>query len=528
MLLLVNQKILETCIEKLNICFEIEQEIQIKNFAFEYTKNNNFFITQTENPSPQNAIIIQLNDDNMWQIDKFQSPYTFKKSCVHIDDGVLSVHEGQAEQNCIVAYFERIDHCTTCDNVGRTVEEIAQYIDEKHQMNMCDIYLLIPGKREFDDEGHFYCDRCHCDDELFATFKENIDYCVEREYNSDFAKQVTRKNFGKIKVRIPEYAYDNDYTQDAMIGIMQHETGYCVLQVYIYSCYIGGNKLLQYYCGQELEYGIDGQWMEIEQLCEYFGVKRYGQKRSMVFAYGHVDDVEIINALANEELPMGKISGDFQKKLDNDNVAQYDTAKVYVSAVTMIEVCKDITTFVDTRVAYHAIEIFFVELLMLQDAAIDKVYRDLRSNKFADNMESIDAMADKYEQISFDMAQAVEFANYEQFNYPTVRLSAKKVAKNFGIEYVFEKYESNKELLSSLIQANRRKLEAHQEKVKNYFLFLLSAVATIGTIGQMIHAIMQDARGGTQSYAAALAVVCSFYFMYRFLVLIGRIKKRKK
>ncbi len=528
MLLLVNEKIISTTLKTLNISFEQKQEIEIKNFGFSYTNNDNFFIAQNNEAMPQKAIIIQINDENMWNLDKFQSVLTFKKSCVCIENGHVTVlNSDSSEASCVVAYLERAVNCTSCDSIGKNVEEIAQYIAEKPQMDMCDIYLLIPGKREIDDEGHFFSDKCHCDDELFATFKQNIDYCVESEYNSDFAKQVTRKNFGKIKVRIPQYAFESDYTQDAMIGIMQHETGYCVLQVYVYACYIGGNKLLQYYCGQELEYFVDEKWMELTELCEYFGVKRYGQKRSMVFAYGHVEDVEIINALANEESPMGKISGDFQKKLDNDNVAQYDTAKVYVSAVTMIEVCKDITTFVDTRVAYHAIEIFFVELLMLQDAAIDKVYRDLRSNKFANSMESIDKMAEKYEQISFDMAQAVEFANYEQFNYPTVRLSAKKVAKNFGIEYVFEKYESNKELLSSLIQANRRKLEAHQEKVKNYFLFLLSAVATIGTIGQMIHAIMQDARGGTQSYAAALVVVCSFYFIYRFLVLIGRIKKRK-
>ena len=36
---------------------------------------------------------------------------------------------------------------------------------------------------------------------------------------------------------------------------------------------------------------------------------------------------------------------------------------------------------------------------------------------------------------------------------------AKRVAKDFGIDFVLEKYETNKELLASMMKANQRKLE---------------------------------------------------------------------
>ncbi len=300
-----------------------------------------------------------------------------------------------------------------------------------------------------------------------------------------------------------------------------------MLEIFIYNVCIGGNKILNYYCGDLLQFELDGETFNTAGLLKKCGINKYGQKRSMIFAYGEVSDEEIINALANEEFPMGKIGGEFEKKLKYENIAQYDTARVYVSLVSMIEACKTITTCVEERISYHAIEIFFVELLLFQDAAIDKVYIDLRSDNALDSEEKISKMAEKYEQISFDMAQASAFANYEQFNFPTVRISARNVVKNFGIEYVFEKYEANKELLASMIQSNKRKIEAQQEKIKNYFLFLLSAIATIGTIGQMIHSIMQDLTGGVQSYSAAFAAVFLVYCIYRFLVLIGKTKRKK-
>ena len=51
----------------------------------------------------------------------------------------------------------------------------------------------------------------------------------------------------------------------------------------------------------------------------------------MVFSYGEVTEEELVNALANEELPMGKIQGDLKEKIVCENIAQYDTAEVYVS-----------------------------------------------------------------------------------------------------------------------------------------------------------------------------------------------------
>ncbi len=527
--MLANDKIISTVLNVIGIEFEEKERVLINNFCFEFTQNGNFYLTENTHGVPFELVIIDVNDENTWQLDKYQSCFTFAKKHLDISNGNISLKNCSPGEDCSVfTYAERVAGCIGKDNVSLTVQKAAKNKAEIEQLTMCDVYLLCPGKLKSEDIALKHASSTSCEDELFDTFKANIDYCVESEYNSDFSKKLRRKNFGTVKIKIDKNDIDDEHTQDAMVGIMWHETGYCVIEMFVYNCSIGGNKLLNYYCGELLKYEYDGVTYDLQGLCGFLGVERFGQKRSMVFAYGDVSDREIINALANEEYPMGTIGGDFEKKVQSQNVAQYDTARVYVSLVTMIEVCKDITSFVETRISYHAIEIFFVELLLLQDAAIDKVHEDLRTEKTTDTEKKISLLAERYEQISFDMAQAVEFANYEQFNYPTVRISAKNVAKCFGIEYVFEKYEANKELLASMIQANKRRIEEHQEKVKNYFLFLLSAIATVGTIGQMIHAILQDAVGGVQSYTASLALVFFAYCIYRLLVILGKIKKKRR
>ncbi len=528
MQLLVDDKIINTILNTIGIKFAETERVLINNYCFEFTQNGNFYLAENTHGTPFELVIVEIDDENTWTLDEFQSCFAFAKKHLEIDSGNITLKNCAPGEDCSTfTYTERTAGCIGKDSVSLTVPRAAKNKEEISQLTMCDVYLLCPGKLKSEDIAMSHESTTFCSDELFDTFKANIDYCVESEYNSNFSKKLRRKNFGTVKIIIEQDYQNDEHTQDAMVGIMWHETGYCVIEFFVYNCNCGGNKLLNYYCGEMLKYEYSGKIYSLEELCAHFGVERFGQKRSMVFAYGEVTDREIINALANEEEPMGEIGGDFEWKVKNQNVAQYDTARVYVSLVTMIEVCKSITSFVETRISYHAIEIFFVELLLLQDAAIDKVHEDLRTEHTNDTEKKISLLAERYEQISFDMAQAVEFANYEQFNYPTVRVSAKNVAKCFGIEYVFEKYEANKELLSSMIQANKRRIEEHQEKVKNYFLFLLSAIATVGTIGQMIHSIIQDAVGGVQSYSAALALVFFAYCIYRLLILIGKIKKKK-
>ena len=245
----------------------------------------------------------------------------------------------------------------------------------------------------------------------------------------------------------------------------------------------------------------------------------------MIFAYGDISEQSIINALANEEYPMGNIGGTFKEKIKGENIALYDTAQVYVSQASMIECCGNLKNifqlFPSNRIRYQVIEIFFVELILFQDAAIDKVYTDLIHEQEGQyKLNYSDYNIEKFEQISFDMSRAIKFGDYKQFNFPTTRESARRVAENFGIEYIFEKYERNKELLHSMLSANKRRIENKENKLQSRFLLIISALATVQALGDIIYAIATDNKGAGIAYAAAVLIAIIGYILYSIIMFL--------
>jgi len=417
--------------------------------------------------------------------------------------------------DCIVIYCSRERKI-----LKSNIDAIRENINKNLQLNTSDIYLMIPGKIR---KG------CNVWDSLvdqkssyFRCFHSNINYRIHEEYASDFSEKIQRKCIHKIQIKINDFTDGKEYIQDAIVGIVLHDTGFCIIEIMVPNCNIGGNKLLNYYCGNNITIiGVDGE-MSLDNYIEHLQVRQYGKKRSMSFIYSDIDEQELINALANEEYPMGKIGGAFSDIIKNGNIAQYDTAEVYVSNQTMIENCnskneeqKRYNNIVENRLMYQAIEIFFVELILFQDAAIDKVYCDLNSEE--DNQKSyqdVSKATKRYEQLSFDMALAMRFGNYEQFYFPSTRISAKNVARQFGVDCIFEKYNLNKELLAAMISANGRCLQEKQEKYKNRFLLIISALATIGTLGEIIYNIGNNRIIGFYSYSVAIIIVVLGYYLY--------------
>lgn len=226
---------------------------------------------------------------------------------------------------------------------------------------------------------------------------------------------------------------------------------------------------------------------------------------------------------------MGTISGVFKEKVRTQNIAQYDTAKVYVSHETMLEKCREVDNRIDFRLSYHAIELFFVELLLIQDAAVDKVYYDLREEEerqkgYGDVKEA----RIHCEHLSFDMAQAMRFGDFEQFNFPTTRESAKNIAKGFGINTIFEKYKLNKEFLDAMINANDRQMQEEQDDLKNKFLIVISAIAFLGTLGEIIYNIVSNVTIGRMSYSFSLVVMLVGYSIYLIVESLRRKRRNGK
>ena len=521
MILITNDRMLEIFL-RLNVRFNTIEKKRIRNYKFVSQEETLPYLESCQGEQEE-ITLVELDQSEIWKTDKLWNCFRYKRTEILV------------EETEMMAYFKRSQgYDFSQDN---KVEEIAECLKKERQLDTSDLYLMIPGKLEKDKnkKEEFWNQLVHKPHELFEIFSENLENCIRSEYYHNFADSLKRKCLGEIVLEINDHIEKRIFRQNAMATIVKHETGLCILEICVYNCSIGGNKLLNYYCADEVIYIVDGQRYKRNELMKLLNIRSFGQKRSMVFAYGNVSDEAVTNALANEEYPMGKVGGIFGDIVKKDNIAQYDTAEVFVSSATMIERCKNMTNprewILDCRIAYHAIEIFFVELILLQDASIEKIYYDVKKEQALQETETdMEEALERYEQIGFDMGKTLNFSDYDQFIFPTTRASAKKVADRFGIERIYEKYETNRQLLGSMIQSNKRQMEFKYDKVKNGFLMVISGLALLGTLGESLYNIFESRESGIAGYGIAVITIIIGYILYNMVMYLynNKIKKVKK
>lgn len=581
MVIYVNETVINTVLKTLDISYEeIDREV-LKRHIFKYSEKGNFYLEEagkdivtiaepdkdeaSESNKPfikagntlmpgykeketvkavlgEEVIKVELSGEDAWKLDKFQSCVQYSRRAVRIEKGnLLKLSEEEAlfnQQEGLLpefAYFKRSE--LTDPDFLYNIEEMKSCIEKKRQLDMCDVYLTIPGKMTGEDAANskeLWKNYINNDNEIYGFFKDNIDEAIASEYSNRFIDKIDRTCLGTVLIEIEnDLTEGRSFKQPGIIEVVKHETGLCIVEILVHNCYIGGNKLLNYYRGNMLKFTYNGAEFTLDELLELFSIKGFGEKRSVVFAYGDISEEAVVNALANEEYPMGKIEGEFARRVKEENVAQYDNAEVYVSGVTMIECCRNITDelalLLRNRLAYQVIEIFFVELLLFQDAAMDKIYHDLTEEQELQRIQGSDQVdIERFEQLSFDMARAIKFSDYNQFTFPTTRESAKRVAKNFGIDEVFEKYQQNKYLLEQMIKANQRRTEERENDLKNKFLIILSFATTVTALCEFISPVINLEKTEIIVYIISVAIVIIGFVVFKAKLRKNNRETRKK
>ena len=389
-------------------------------------------------------------------------------------------------------------------------------MSEKLQLEICDICLLIPGK----------ISKAHplpqVPDPFCRAFNEAIDATTEAEYEGDFNGETDRFSLGEAVLCFEREGVP--HRQPARMVCMVHkETGIAVLEILVHDVSVGGIRLLEHYCGGMLDLEYRGKRYSRKEFLELLHFRSYGRARSMVFTNDRVTQTEIVNALVNEEYPLGTLMGSLAARAE-DNLAQYSTARVYASDATMLEVCSR-DTWKDSaldRIPFQVTEIFFIELLLLLDASIDKICLDTRREESRLREGVAGASRSKLEELTFDMSQTVRFADFNRFRYPTTRESAGRLAKAFGIDGIFEKYENNRNLLKEMVQIAAEHAAKERDAVKNRFLFFITALSMISAVNGALGNLKISFLSG-YTYFAAILIVGACYLIYKLIT-----KKPKK
>ena len=405
--------------------------------------------------------VFYLNDEQLWQMDRFfLTPiYVRKEVSVHSKEMIFNAYYYIQENNNYHFDFYNAD--------------IFNHLIGKNKLGKYDLHLLFPcSLYDFNE-----MQESQAPSDFVVQFLNSLRDRNDLEFKGDFVKKLSRYFLGYYSLYV--YVDGEVYSNACMVTLSKHEnTNVGVMNISIIAGTVPGHYILEDFCGRIL--GIGDQYTKIEEWCENKGIKICGSPRSVIFTQDKIEEESILNALISEANPSGKINGiGFTKKL-NENLAQYNTATVYASEVALIELEKfnQNKLNVVNRVSNQTVELFFIELLLLQDAAISRINTKILfyleheiKNKALANDNILDDLV-------CESAQAILFFDLNEFLFPTVRLSAEKVADCFGIERQMENYEKYKDILGQLIAIR----DERQERIKNSSLntiLLFLAIAQV-------------------------------------------------
>ena len=519
-LLLIDENKYQDLFKKLNVKYEIKNTVYLNNICFLENNSNNIYIDCNCNNCSCLCCVVDIDYFDIWNIDTIQLLGNTIRNIIHIKNSeIIRENFDEIESiklDTIYAYFK-----FDSENSYINSDLIIQYLNINHQLKFCDLYLMIPGYLSNNEVKNI---RCYTNDFICNIINKRL----EEETDESFIKDIFRLYIGTVDLVIEEDIVEQKrYIQKAKLYLVCHrQTGFCILEIMISNCYIGGNKLNNYYCGNGLVFQLNNYKYNLCELLDLFEIMPFGKKRSLVFSYGALDKFEKINALANEEYVMGKIKGEFAQLAEKD-IAIYDTANVYVSSTTMLEHCKELPATIYQRISYQSIELFFVELLLFQDASVDKIYKELKqlqqnqvkSHKYETAIEKLD-------NINKELTNALIFSDYDYFLFPTTRMSSKRVADAFGLPLILDKYKQNIDILKDLIESNKRKFERKQDNLKNKFLSILTFLSALGTFGEIIY-VSENKISPMNAYFMASIIILLVYFVYKIFIYKGEKNDRK-
>ncbi len=476
------------------------QDSQIQGYTLHSNPNIKGCLTKSCKDSVEGAEY-NIKDNQLWEMDRYFSPVCFYRQKI------------QQDKEEILGYFVN----PACLEPFQTNNEI------KSTINKCDLLLLIPG----------YLSNPTNLINIKHSVGNKLNECIKQVADAEFAGEYIRDNtrvtlesitlascscnYGEYKncdvVKCKQIG--NIKYQPAIANLLVHnQTDLCIVEIYIPNIAVSAQRVLSNYCGNNLMLLKEDKVISLEEYLESYGISAYGGKRSMVFVQEKIDDANLLNLLVNEETPMGNIMGKHFKDIISNNLAQYDTAKVYASTTTMVEIVKKYTPNLFLRIESQAIEIFFVEMLLLQDAAVSKMYQkvkksvvDERKNPYSKSTKEI------INELTLEMSHAIDFADYNQFYYPTVRVSAEKVAEAFGINYIISKFEENKALLQQMVNSHTKKVNEKENKIKNSLLLIISLFSGINVSALFIRSVF-DLGADAFSYWISITAVLSGIIIY--------------
>lgn len=351
-----------------------------------------------------------------------------------------------------------------------------------------------------------------------------------QEYNNsemtgDFTRNISRTSLGEETFCI-SYG-DSVLEETGLLYFSRHFMSKVGMIGVIFSkSSIPASLLLTALCGGVLKIRKDGKDVLFSEWMENQKISIQGNPKAVVFEYGEVTEREIRNCLACEYEPMAPIVGQTFVDWSRENFAQYDVAKVYASDSCLFYELSDKEQGLYERLNQQAVEMFFVELLLMQEAAINlvcnKVYFYLNQELNDTNKNANETLFE----LSKEASNAILFVDYKKLRYPTVRVSAKKIAERFGIEEDMDRYYKCREVLEQMISIDAVENETIDSRLMNLLLLMLTMLQVLPTLSDIAKSFLTGSIDSQTIYSNTIGTLgcIVLYLIYR----ISYYRARKK
>lgn len=378
-----------------------------------------------------------------------------------------------------------------------------------------DIFLMIPC-----DLSNYNIESVH--NEIGDFLINQVEQNNKNEFRSDFIKCLERHVIGNYKLK----SVLMEKEEDAIFTITMHpQTKNGLIIMYISLAINKANTIIQSLIAGMLKVQVgSNKYKKLNDFLIEKNINILGTPRALVFMDGEIEKEEIINILACESDPMGKIVGEKLVEMSNRNIAQYNSAKVFCSENVLLELQNIFLQDVNERLRNEAIEVFFMELLVLQDSAISRLCNRIIKEI---NIETMDPTRENnievLDELSCEVAQSLLFLDFNCFIYPTVRNAAEAIAESFGLEKLKEKYYKYKEVLETLINIHMNRVDDMKNNNMNILLLVLTLTQIIPILIELFNAIYYR----EINIVTILLFICSVSSCFIILAVFNLLKKYK-
>lgn len=447
------------------------------------------------------GVLARLEEEQLWRLDQWKDVPALQRVSL----------EGEKEGETFFVYVP-IDKGLEAAGKEFETEPMVRGFEKKLSLGggrKCDLHLLYPcavsgGEDSSDQEtaGEFLNTSLITRENLLReedNQEELCDFFLEklRQYNHEefegiFFRQISRKPLGIVRTVIT--LDEEEFFQYGFAYVSVHpQTGAAMMGLALLSLSVPMELELCGFCSDELKIVTkDGRRMTVGAWMGERGLTPYGSPKAAGFSYSPMEQEEILLCLACELSPMGNLIGEELVGWSRENFAQYDIAQVYASDKCLLEISKMKGYLLKERLNVEAVELFFLELLMMQEAAISRV-SDRTYDLFREGLyrEDSSGSQEKLFALSQEAASAVLFVNFKKLRFPTVRISVRKIAERFGIAEGLETYQTCREMLEQMIAMNTAEAEKADGDLMNLLLLFLTMIQVLPVFADMFRYIVE-------------------------------------